>query len=523
MRKIVLCTVAPVSQRTAEENIGMGYLAETLRKNNYIVSIIDAWLAPLTDDQIMKLLHKEMPFFAIGFSCYMTNIPRTISLMKKIQNQYPKSTYLCSRFGPTFNSEDFISAGFDIAICGEGEETILEVCNYLTTGKPDIKNISGITYQGNDGNIISAKKRPLINDLDSLPIPSRETMKMTMERKSYVNISTSRGCNGNCLFCSVIAFFRKSPGDHWRGRSITNIVNEIESLYIAGARYIKAVDDSFIDGDRDADWCKELADELEGRRIKVTLRSALRADQATDEVLYHLKRTGFISFSVGIENGSISALKRMNKLASLDMNIKALQLFKNHGIYMQAGFILFDIDTNYQELVENYQFLKKYDWMITKGIFSEMFAAEGTAYTNKLEKNNNLKHDNKIFDNSYYKIKDSVAAKVHFGLKIWHKSHIVLYDMAVEPLTSPKAIDMKSFDKFYNLQYRLKSYDIVFFGNLLSLVGAKKDLDYEEIKKYVTKQIENMSNIYYELICETQLLYHECDLVYDAVENPFFE
>lgn len=158
MRKIVLCTVAPVSQRTAEENIGMGYLAETLRKNNYIVSIIDAWLAPLTDDQIMKLLHKEMPFFAIGFSCYMTNIPRTISLMKKIQNQYPKSTYLCGGFGPTFNSEDFISAGFDIAICGEGEETILEVCNYLTTGKPDIKNISGITYQGNDGNIISAKK-----------------------------------------------------------------------------------------------------------------------------------------------------------------------------------------------------------------------------------------------------------------------------------------------------------------------------------------------------------------------------
>ncbi len=74
MRKIVLCTVAPVSQRTAEEKIGMGYLAETLRKNNYIVSIIDAWLASLTDDQIMKLLHKEMPFFAIGFSCYMTNV-----------------------------------------------------------------------------------------------------------------------------------------------------------------------------------------------------------------------------------------------------------------------------------------------------------------------------------------------------------------------------------------------------------------------------------------------------------------
>ncbi|GAA0124005.1 MAG: radical SAM protein [Clostridium argentinense] len=523
MNKIVLCTVAPVSQRTAEENLGIGYLAETLRKNNYIVSIIDAWLTPLTDDKIIELLHNEMPFFALGFSCYMTNIPRTISLMKRIKKLYPDVFYMCGGFGPTFNSEEFISAGFNIAMRGEGEATIVEVCNYLTTGEPTLNNILGITYLDSSGKILGTNSRPLINDLDSLPMPSRETMRMAMKRKSYVNICTSRGCHGNCMFCSVIAFFRKSPGKHWRGRSVTSIVDEIELLYKGGVRYIKAVDDSFIDGDRDADWCRKLADELERRGINVILRSAMRADKVTDEILYHLKRAGFISFSVGIENGSPSALKRMNKLASLDINIKALQLFKKHGLYMQAGFILFDIDTTYQELFENYQFLKKYDWMITKGIFSEMFAAEGTAYTNKLAKNNNLKYGNTIFDNSHYEIKDIAVRKVHFGFKIWHKSHIVLYDMAVEPLTSPKTIDMKYFEKFYDLQYRLKNYDIDFFGDLLILIESKKEYGYEEIENYVTERIQNMRSVYHELMQEVQKLYEDCNLIYDADKNPFFE
>ena len=62
---------------------------------------------------------------------------------------------------------------------------------------------------------------------------------------------------------SVIAFFRLSEGKVWRTRSIKNIVDEIELLNKQGVKYIKMVDDSFIDGTRDEDWCKEFADEIE--------------------------------------------------------------------------------------------------------------------------------------------------------------------------------------------------------------------------------------------------------------------
>ena len=50
--RVFLCTVAPNSHRTAEENLGISYLASVLRENGFVVGIIDAWLHPITDDEI---------------------------------------------------------------------------------------------------------------------------------------------------------------------------------------------------------------------------------------------------------------------------------------------------------------------------------------------------------------------------------------------------------------------------------------------------------------------------------------
>ena len=47
-RTVVLATPAPVSHRTAEENLGLGYLASTLRQGGYEVMLIDGWLAGLS-------------------------------------------------------------------------------------------------------------------------------------------------------------------------------------------------------------------------------------------------------------------------------------------------------------------------------------------------------------------------------------------------------------------------------------------------------------------------------------------
>lgn len=48
---IILATPAPISHITAEENLGIGYLASTLREKGYNVKIIDGWLMGLTPKQ----------------------------------------------------------------------------------------------------------------------------------------------------------------------------------------------------------------------------------------------------------------------------------------------------------------------------------------------------------------------------------------------------------------------------------------------------------------------------------------
>ena len=121
-----------------------------------------------------------------------------------------------------------------------------------------------------------------------------------------------------------------------------------------GVKYIKVIDDSFLEQERNEQWAKEFCEKIKSRGINVSLRGSLKADQVEDEKIKYLKEAGFHSFACGIENGSNTALKRMNKSASLEDNKRALDILKKHGIYVQAGFILFDDNTTFEELKENY-------------------------------------------------------------------------------------------------------------------------------------------------------------------------
>ena len=517
--KIILTTLSPDTHRTSEENLGLAYLTAVLRKNGYNVEIIDGWLGSLSDEEVLRKILTDKEVSVVGVSCYMSNNDKSIELARKIRETRPKIKLMCGGFGPSFNPQKFVKDGiFDIAMIGEGEESIIEVTDYFT-GHSDkkIEDIKGIVFE-KDGEIERTEKRNLISDLDVIPFPARDTMNMAKDRKSTVNILTARGCMGNCLFCSVNAFNKLSNGNKWRGRSVDSIVDELEQLQNMGVKYIKVIDDSFLEPERDEQWAKEFCEKVKARGIDVSLRGSLKADQVEEEKIKYLKEAGFHSFACGIENGSNTALKRMNKSATLEANKKALDILKKYGIYVQAGYILFDDNTTFQELQENYDFLREYDWIITKGIFSEMFAADGTLYTEKLKKEDKIVK-NDVYDNNKYEIVDPKVKLTYNALKRWHKSHMKLYDMIIDPISSPKAIDSIGEKSFYDLYYQLKLKDLDFMKEVLD--NVEKGISEEELNQKVIAQIASNSDFYSSVNKSGQALCEKYNLNYDGKENPF--
>ena len=517
--KIILTTLSPDTHRTSEENLGLAYLTAVLRKNGYNVEIIDGWLGGLSDEEVLRKILTDKEVSVVGVSCYMSNNDKSIELARKIRETRPKIKLMCGGFGPSFNPQKFVKDGiFDIAMIGEGEESIIEVTDYFT-GHSDkkIEDIKGIVFE-KDGEIERTEKRNLISDLDVIPFPARDTMNMAKDRKSTVNILTARGCMGNCLFCSVNAFNKLSNGNKWRGRSVDSIVDELEQLQNMGVKYIKVIDDSFLEPERDEQWSKEFCEKVKARGIDVSLRGSLKADQVEEEKIKYLKEAGFHSFACGIENGSNTALKRMNKSATLEANKKALDILKKYGIYVQAGYILFDDNTTFQELQENYDFLREYDWIITKGIFSEMFAADGTLYTEKLKKEDKIVK-NDVYDNNKYEIVDPKVKLTYNALKRWHKSHMKLYDMIIDPISSPKAIDSIGEKSFYDLYYQLKLKDLDFMKEVLD--NVEKGISEEELNQKVIAQIASNSDFYSSVNKSGQALCEKYNLNYDGKENPF--
>jgi len=516
---VVLATPPPITHRTAEENLGLGYLASSLRSRGKEVAIVDGWLRNLSPQELAKEILKNPPESFLGFSCYRSNMERTIEVATILRESGLDVPLVVGGYGPTFSSEEFLNAGFDIVVRGEGEDTVVDLVNYFENGEPDLSLIKGISYRNSDGDIQHNSSRPLNLNIDEIQFPSRDTMPLTISRKSAVHITSARGCQAHCVFCSIVSFQRLSEGPQWRQRSIKNFVDELEVLNKEGAKYFKVIDDSFIEPPRDEQWCKELADEINSRGLNVRLRSSIRADRVTDGVIKELKRAGFFAFSCGIENRSESALKRMGKSASLEQNVKALEIFDKYGIYVQAGHILFDHGTTIDELEQNYEFMKKYVWTISKGIFTEMYAADGTPYTNLLTKKSILEEDPKGLGNNKYQVQEEDARKVYEGLKLWHKSHLDIYDMTIDAISAPKALNAEELEKFHPLCVELRQKDLEVMREILDMV--KENLSQDEIVTQVKQKIEANKDWYKNFEQRVQYAYQQTGLVYDADKNPF--
>ncbi|MBU0768409.1 MAG: B12-binding domain-containing radical SAM protein [Proteobacteria bacterium] len=513
--KVVLATAPTVSQRTAEETLALEYLAAVLRRARYEVVIVDAWLRGIGCREAVNLMYKNGNPSVICVSCYRSNLDQASDMLRDVMGRSKNVHALCGGYGPTFHDVEFLKAGFDIAVRGEAEPIIADLIRAVLSGGR-LADISGISFL-QDGEVFRTKRTNPVTELDSIPFPERDEMPYVAGRKNPVHICTSRGCNGNCTFCSVAAFNRGIPGRRWRGRTIGNIVEEIRSIHERyGATHFKFVDDSFIEPPRDEKWMRDFADAIRRAGLDIRFRTQVRADRLTEPIVRELKSCGWFATNVGVENFSNSALSRMGKPARVDDNVRAIELLRKHDVYAQIGLIMFDDSTTMRELVENCQALCRHSWVVIKGVFTEMFAAEGTTFTSRLESADLLSGGN-ANQNYSYQVQDPLARRVHMMLKSWHKAHALLYDQVIDPITAPKVMSDAGYKEVHRLCTELLELDTRFFVKAISQVANVASSD----EAFAELEIRSTAGTYAGIRERIDSIYGKEGLVYDGKFNPF--
>jgi radical SAM superfamily enzyme YgiQ (UPF0313 family) len=317
--------------------LGLGYIAAVLEKEGYDVNLIDMIGTSFEDAE--KIIRKERPTI-VGISCNLTDFRwgsfRLAQIIKKID---PNTIVVMGGSHATHLYKQILeNFPIDIIVRFEGEFTFLDVVKALETNQ-NLTNVKGIAYRENT-TIVKTEDRPAIAELDSLPFPAYHFFnfdsyvhysspvkfkgKKVSELKSS-NIMASRGCPYHCHYCSIATFWHSC-----RFRSVTNVVDEIDFLHEKyGVTHFNFFDDAFtLDKARVIRICQEII----RRELDISWECVTRVDFVSDDMLEWMKKAGCLSISYGVESGSPTVLKAVNKKQTLDQIIRAFKMTHEHGI-----------------------------------------------------------------------------------------------------------------------------------------------------------------------------------------------
>jgi len=342
--------------------INIAYIASFLMEKGHIVEIWDFEVEEYSE----MLLNQKLKSFnpgIVGISSMTPGI-KTGNLIAEQAKKFSKDIQtivggIHSTVLPERTLEEF--PGFDMAVFGEGELTLLEVCESLTHGK-SLKGINGLAFRENN-RIVKNSPRGFIDDLDRLPHPARSLLRLDLyqqpispglsqETSNYsTGVFTSRGCPFSCTFCAAY----HSTGKKVRERSLENIESEILQLLKYKINHIYFFDSTFM---IKAERVKGIGKIL--KKYNMTWNCEGRVDLVTPSLLEDMKRNGCIKISFGVESGSERILKLINKKITREQIINAFQWSRDAGIETSALFILGSHPSETPEEVElSYRLAKK--------------------------------------------------------------------------------------------------------------------------------------------------------------------
>lgn len=239
------------------------------------------------------------------------------------------------------HAEEYLAHDVDYVLCGEGEETLVELCSrLLRASRVHTTDIKGLAFRDSGGRIVRTDRRLPIRELDGIPFPAWDLVDIERYRSTWkerhgyfsLNISTTRGCPFHCNWCAKPLY-----GQVYNSRSPENVVAEMKFVKEQiGPDHLWITDDIF---GLKPGWVARFAELVQKEEAMIPFKCLSRVDLLVrDDTVRHLRDAGCRTVWVGAESGSQKVLDAMEKGTMVEEIGQATRMLREAGI--RVGFFL---------------------------------------------------------------------------------------------------------------------------------------------------------------------------------------
>ncbi|HEY1374307.1 MAG TPA: radical SAM protein [Candidatus Binatia bacterium] len=332
---------APWGDRHLAANPLHAQLAGFIREKKAAdVAVLDCRALGLSDDQMLDEVKRRRPdvvFFGgmIAAGGGAAQLNRFHAAMKRIKEFDPKIVTVGGGLMYTAVPEKIMRENPQldyglVSVFGDCEYTMWELLEQLKQSSPKVADVAGLCYR--NGDVKLTPRRPLIANLDELPMPAYDLFPMDKYcgysvLPNYNESVTSRGCEGACHFCYEWWLVDpRSPRDFssHRTRSGKKVAEEMELL---NKKYgVKAL--TFMDDDFNSDRNKmvELVEELEKKKLDINWFILSRAQNfiRDADLIPRLRKLGLYQTLIGVDGGTDEEIAEAHK-GPMKVGVKELK------------------------------------------------------------------------------------------------------------------------------------------------------------------------------------------------------
>ncbi len=324
--------------------VGLGYIATSIKLAGFDFDLLDIDAHRPSQVDVERAIRRKK-YDAICFGCIVTGYRIVKSLAALIREHQRQAKIIVGNTVASSIPEILLTkTDVDVAVLGEGDETIVDLLQTLADGLP-LDQVKGI-YYCQDGQVLRNPDRPVFKSLDNLPwidfslFDSEIYIENGKEQVSnpipiprqevrMLPINTARGCIGKCTFCYHA--FQDKP---YRTRSPQSITAEAAHLIDKyQINYLGFSDElTFYNKKQTLRFVETIIDSGLKFFWMADCRAGLFDSEEDLWIIDKMRQAGCHGLAYSLESADPTILKAMNKKITVEQFSKQTQLIRRAGL-----------------------------------------------------------------------------------------------------------------------------------------------------------------------------------------------